>query len=62
MNNVWITKTGMRYHARPDCEWITGPHKSAVTNGWTVHQPQEVALTEDIRKMGECGLCFNPKA
>jgi hypothetical protein len=59
MGSVYITKKGDRYHARPDCSWITAPQKTAVTMGWTVYPAQEVSLidAEQQKKGQPCPLC-----
>lgn len=47
---VYITARGDRHHAGLDCSGITGPHKTAVTRGYEVFEPEEVTLAEAQRR------------
>ena len=56
---VYITKRGDRHHKSPDCWGITGAHKSAVTQGYQVFDPEEVELAEAQQrgKGVQCPAC-----
>ncbi|WP_329095513.1 hypothetical protein OG979_12840 [Actinomadura citrea] len=56
---VYITAQGDFHHGSPECSGITGPHKTAVTQGYKVFEPEEVTLAEAQQRGKDtpCSVC-----
>lgn len=63
-DTVYVTARGDRYHARPDCSGITGPHKTALTQGYEVFEPEAVTLAQgqERGKGVPCPACWSEGA
>jgi hypothetical protein len=54
-DTVYVTARGDRYHARPDCSGITGPHRTALPQCYEVTSLRPSRLPRRANAGRACG-------
>lgn len=58
MTDVWITRSGGRYHRDRDCAGIRDGQAKAASEGYPTHAAEQVSLIRLGRALSPCSVCW----